>query len=195
MSRSVERREDGCSLASLTVTVALVRLTTEAGCLAIESEWFARLTGSSAGCEARVRTDLVDARVLAVLPSVEGAAAYSRGARTEGWRRDSCGAGLGGIGGATSSSRNGFPMLAGLVHDGQPLVQPMLPQPELQQMGPWGIRQSRAQPIFFTVLGIMQSNWCPQQGRQQAGAHEPQLGTCDTQLVQPQPSLPRYTWG
>jgi hypothetical protein len=209
MSLSVERREDGWVVASLRVTVALVRLTTETGCFAIESEWFARLTGSSAGCEARVRTDLEEARVLAVLPSVEGAAAYSRGARTVGWRRDSCGAGLGGIGGVTSSSWKGFPIMAGLVHDAQPLVQPGLPQPELQQMGPWGTRQSRTQPIFFTVLGMMQSNWRPQQGRQQLdtgepqlgarepqlGAHVLQLGTCDTQLVQPQPSLPRYTWG
>jgi hypothetical protein len=102
-------------------------------------------------------------------------------------------------------------MLAGLVHDGQPLVQLGLPQPELQQMGPWGTRQSSTQPIFFTVLGMMQSNWRPQQGRQQLdacdpqlgardpqlgardpqlGAHELQLGTRDTQLVQPHPSLP-----
>ena len=133
-----------------------------------------------------------------------------------GWRRVSCGAGLGGMGGATSSSWKGFPIVAGLVHDGQPLVQLGLPQPVLQQMGPRGTRQSRAQPIFFTVFGMMQSNWRPQQGRQQLdtgepqlgaaepqlgarepqlGAHELQLGTRETQLVQPQPSLPRYTRG
>jgi hypothetical protein len=94
--------------------------------------------------------------------------------------------------------------VAGLLHDGQPLVQLMLPQPELQQMGPRGIRQSSTLPIFFTVLGMMQSNWRPQHGRQQLdtrepqvgaretqlGAHEPQLGARETQLVQPQPSLP-----
>ena len=201
MAASVERRDDCVVLTSLMVTVALVRFTTETGFLATVSEWFARLTGSSTGCEARVRIDLV-----AGLPAV-GAAATCREDCMLGWRRVSCGAGLGGIGGSTSSSWNGFPMLAGLVHDGQPLVQLGLPQPELQQIGPWGTRQSSAQPIFFTVLGMMQSSWRPQQGRQQLGAGEPQLGTrdpqlgahelqlgtCETQLGQPQPSLPRYT--
>ena len=49
MSLPVERRDDCVVLASLMVTVALVRFTTETGFLATESEWFARLTGSSAG--------------------------------------------------------------------------------------------------------------------------------------------------
>jgi hypothetical protein len=61
----VERREDCCVLASLMMTVALVRFTTETDFLAAESVWFARLTGSSAGCEARVRIDLA-AGLLAV---------------------------------------------------------------------------------------------------------------------------------
>jgi hypothetical protein len=153
MSVPVERRADRCVLvSSLRETVALVRLTTEIVLLAVESVWFARLTGASVGWEARVRIDLV-----AGLPAV-GTAAICRGACMLGWRRASCGVGLGGIGGSTSSSWNGFPMVAGLVHDGQPLVQPMLPQPELQQIGPRGTRQSRAQPIFFTVFGMMQSN-------------------------------------
>ena len=121
-----------------------------------------------------------------------------------GWRRLSCGAGLGGMGGRTSSSWKGSPTGTALLHEGQPLVQLMWPQPELQQMGPLGTRQSRTQPIFFTVLGMMQSNCLPQQGRQQEGAGDPQLGTrepqlgaqvlqlgtCETQLEQ-QPSLPR----
>lgn len=99
-----------------------------------------------------------------------------------GWRRVSCGAGLGGIGRRTSSSWKGFSIVAGLLHDGQPLVQPMLPQPELQQMGPRGIRQSSAQPIFFTVFGMMQSSWRPQQGWQQLDTREPQLGAYEPQL-------------
>jgi hypothetical protein len=87
-----------------------------------------------------------------------------------------------------------------LVHDGQPLVQPTRPQPELQQIGPRGARQSRTQPIFLTVFGMMQRICFAQHGRQQVVSHEllqlgtrePQLGAHVLQLGAPQaqPSLP-----
>ena len=122
--------------------------------------------------------DLVAGRVLAVL-LVKGAAAYSRGARV-GWRRDSCTFGLGGMGeGSGSSSWNGFPIFAGLLHDGHPLEQLTLPQLE-QLRGPQGINWSSTQPILRTVFGMMHSSG-RQQGSQQAGAHE-------LQLLQPHPS-------
>ena len=83
------RREDWLLASSTTGATALVRLIVEAGFLiamTVRSDW---LTSASAIFGARVSTDLVAGRALAVLLLVEGAAAYSRGARIVGWRRDS----------------------------------------------------------------------------------------------------------
>ena len=116
---------------------------------------------------------------------------------------------MGGLGiGMSSMKGSDTPLL----HDGQPLVQPTRPQPELQQMGPRGTRQSRTQPIFLTVFGMMHRICRAQHGRQQDCSHEllqlgvrdPQLGTREPQLgahvlqlgaaqlgaAQPQPELP-----
>ena len=106
-----------------------------------------------------------------------------------GWRRVSWAAGLGGIGGPGMSSMNGSETPP--VHDGQPLEQ-LMPQLRLwQQIGPRGIRQSRAQPIFLTVFGMMLRSCRPQQGEQhvlQLETDDVQLETHDVQLAQPQPS-------
>ena len=91
----------------------------------------ARFTGCSAGCAARVRTDLVAGRVLVALLVAAGAEAYSRGARMVGWRRVSCAAGLGGAG-IGRSSMKGFDTPP--LHEGQALVQPVLqPVEELRE--------------------------------------------------------------
>ena len=188
-------------LSLLMEVVALVRLMIGAGFFTAVAVWFARLTSStSTGAgELRVRMDLVAGR----------AAAISRGARSV-WRRVSwAGLGIGGVGIGISSIKGSETRLLhdGLLHEGQPLVQPTRPHPVLQQMGPRGTRQSRTQPIFFTVFGMMQRTCFAQHGRQQFCSRDPQVGAYDPQLgarvpqlgaahelqlgtPQPQPSLP-----
>jgi len=187
---SVERRDDWLLDDSTTGEVALVRLIDELGRFTTVTDRFAWLTSSSAIFGARVRTDLVAGRALLVyLLAGAGAAAYSRGARIVGWRRDSCTLGLGGDG-SISSSWNGLPIPAGLLQDGQPPVQLGVVQLTqlLQVRGPQGRMQSSAPPILRTVFGMMHSNCRPQQGVHELPQGEPQDGAREVQLLHPMPS-------